>query len=164
MIVMGSKGASGMTKVFFGSVAATALDMAKVPVLIVPPEHTLHQLGNIVLAIDNNDLISRCAFPLQKLASKFGAEVTLLNVKTDSIKSTEKMSNLNIDGVETIFREVPMSKGINETIGQFIREEGCDLLCMIRREKGIFKSLFQKSVTKTQVFSNQVPLLILPEV
>ncbi|MGB5314836.1 MAG: universal stress protein, partial [Robiginitalea sp.] len=39
MIVMGSRGASGMTKLFFGSVATTALDMAKVPVLIVPPDH-----------------------------------------------------------------------------------------------------------------------------
>jgi hypothetical protein len=34
---------------------------------------------------------------------------------------------------------------------------------MIRREKSFFQSIFQRSITKAQVFSNQVPLLVLPE-
>lgn len=56
-----------------------------------------------------------------------------------------------------------MSKDINETINEFIQKEGCDLLCMIRREKGFFESVFKKSITKAQVFSNQIPLMVLPE-
>lgn len=163
MILMGSKGASGMTKVFFGSVAATALDMAKVPVLIVPPDHTFQRNGKIVLALDQ-EIALNVLSPLQKLASVLGAKVTVLHVETASNKYVDKLSDLEIDGVETTFRAVTMTKSINETIDQFIREEGGNLLCMIRREKGIFKSLFHKSVVKTQVFSNQIPLLVLPEV
>ena len=51
LIVMGSKGATGLTKVIFGSVAATALEMAKVPEAArcrVPirlfASHSLHRL------------------------------------------------------------------------------------------------------------------------
>lgn len=164
MIVMGSKGSSGIKKIVFGSVAATALGMATVPVLVIPPKCKYQGIQNIVLAIDRNDIAPGVFFPLQKLAIKFNAKVTLLNVKTDSKQSADKMLNLIINGVETSYREVPMFKSINETIAQFIRKEDVDLLCLIRREKGIFKTLFQKSVTKTQVFSNQVPLLVLPEV
>lgn len=164
MIVMGSEGASGLKKVVFGSVAASALEMANVPVLVVPPEHNFRQLENIVLAIDHSEIAPDVLSPLQKLAFKFGAKVLIINVSTDSNKSTNKMSDLSLEGVETTFREVPMSESINETIREFVENEGCDILCMIRREKGFFESFFQKSIIKAQVFSNQVPLLVLPEV
>ena len=164
LIVMGSQGASGLTKVIFGSVAASALDMAKVPLLVVPPEHTFRHFKNIVFAIDQREVAPDLLSPLQELAVKFGAKVTILNVYTDSNKNTDRVSDLYLDGVETTFREVPMSNSINETINQFIQKEGCDLLCMIRREKGFLKSIFQKSITKAQVYNNQVPLLVLPEV
>ena len=52
LIVMGSKGASGLNKVIFGSVAATALEMAKVPVLVIPPELSFRPIKQIVIAID----------------------------------------------------------------------------------------------------------------
>jgi len=162
MIVMGSKGSSGIKKTVFGSVAATALSMASVPVLVIPPKCKYQGIQNIVLAINQTDVAPKVLSPLQKLAIKFNAKVTLLNVKTDSKQSSDKMSHLIIDGVETNYREVPMFKNINETIGRFIKEEGCDLLCMIRREKDIFKKLLQKSAIRTQAFSNQVPLLVLP--
>tara|TARA_R110002049_G_scaffold1113_2_gene8201 strand:+ start:6868 stop:7677 length:810 start_codon:yes stop_codon:yes gene_type:complete len=164
MIVMGSKGASGLEKIVFGSIAATALEMAKVPVLVVPPEHTFRQLGNIVLAIDHRKVPPNVLLPLQKLAFKFGAKVTILNVYTHPNKNADRISDLHLDGIVTAYREVPMSKSINETINKFIEKEGCDLLCMLRREKGFFERVFQKSITKTQVFSNNVPLLVLPEV
>lgn len=164
MIVMGSKGASGMTKVFFGSVAATALDMAKVPVLVVPPKHTFHPIGHIVLAIDQNRIAPEVLSPLMQLALTFGAKVTLLSIGTNSKKKTGPVLYPNFDIVETVFREVPMYKNINETIDRFVQEEACELLCMVRREKGILRSLLHRSVTKTQVYRNLVPLLVLPEV
>ena len=164
MIVMGSKGASGINKIVFGSTAATALDRASVPVLVVPPEHKFHQIQNIVLAIDQIDIEPEVFSPLQKFASKFGAKITLLNVVVNSEKNTDKLSRVLIDGVETIFRKVPLFNSVNETIEQFILKEDVDILCMIRKKKGIFKNLLQKSSIRTQVFSNRVPLLILPEI
>lgn len=163
LIVMGSKGASGFTKVVFGSVAATAMEIAKVPVLVIPPVYTFRSLEQIVLAIDNREVAPNVLSPIQKLALKFGAKVTLLNVKVGLDKNAHGMVHSYLDGVETIYREVPMSKSINETINRFIQEEGCDLLCMIRREKGFLESIFQKSITKAQVYNNRVPLLVLPE-
>ncbi len=163
-IVMGSKGASGLKKVIFGSVAAMALEMANAPVLVVPPGYSFNPLQHIVLAMDHNEVSLSMLSPLQKLASKFGAKATLLNVNTGSGRNTYREIDLYLEGVETTYREVPIFNSINETINKFIQKEGCDLLCMIRREKAFFKSFLKKSITKAQVFSNQVPLLVLPEV
>ncbi len=163
LIVMGSKGASGLEKVIFGSVAATALEMAEVPVLVVPPEYSFVPFEQIVLATDLNEVTNSALSPLQKLASAFGAKVTVLNVNAGSDKETPRPVYLSLEGVETSFREVPLSQSINESINEFIQKDKFDLMCMIRREKGFFESLFHKSVTKTQVYATKIPLLVLPQ-
>lgn len=164
MIVMGSKGASGIEKVVFGSVAETALELAKVPVLIVPPSQTEHSLEHIVLAVDLEQTSTATLNPLQEIAEKFKAKVTLLNINTgDTEKGTSDGVGVLLKNLETHYQEVPMTESINESINQFISYNSCDLLCMIRREKGFFESLFETSVTKTQAFNTRIPLLVLPE-
>jgi len=163
LIVMGSKGASGIEKFVFGSVAATALELAKVPLLVVPPNHSFHSLKKIVFATDHNEVSSSVLLPLQKLALEFGSNVTILNVKKDSDKDTQQTSILFDNKVETNYNEVLMSKNINKSINEFVEQDNCDLLCMIRRQKGFFYSLTHRSITKTQVYNSKVPLLILPE-
>ena len=163
MIIMGSKGATDLNKVIFGSVAATAIEMAKIPVLVVPPKHYFLPFKHIVLATDSNEVSTSVLLPLQKLAFEFGAKVTILNVNTEPAKDKHHKMEFDLKAIETTYCEVPVSKSINESINKFVKKSKCDLLCMIRREKGFFESFFQKSITKTQVYSNKIPLLVLPE-
>lgn len=163
LIIMGSKGASGLAKVIFGSVAATALEMAKVPVLVVPPNHSFRPLKQIVLATDLNEVSTSILSPLQKLAINFDAKVTIFNVNTNSNKDAPQKNDLYLKDVETIYSEVPMSQSINESINEFVKKNNFDLMCMIRREKGFLVSIFKKSITKTQVYNSKIPLLVLPE-
>ncbi|MEO1262459.1 MAG: universal stress protein [Bacteroidota bacterium] len=163
IIIMGSKGASGIEKVVFGTVAGTALNWAKVPVLVVPPQHPFRPLENIVLAKDNKEILQEVLSPLRQLALVFGAAVTILNAKSGTNKKGYKKNDHHLEGVKTTYREVTILNSINESINDFVDKEGCDLLCMVRREKGFFESIFKKSITKAQVYDSQVPLLVLPE-
>ena len=163
LIVMGSKGASGMQKVLFGSVAATALEMAKVPVLVVPPDHSFSAIQKIAVATDLHKVKQGILKPLQKLASASQAEVTLLNVKSNPKQASTADVDLHLQGVPTTFSEIPMSHSINESINDFVVNHKMDLICMIRREKGFFESLFKKSITISQVYNSKIPLLVLPE-
>ncbi len=163
LIVIGSKGASGINKMIYGSVAAIALEKSKIPLLVVPPKSSFQSLRNIVLAIDNKDVSPDVLSPLQKMVEKFGAKVTLLNIKKDSKKDTQREDTIELAGVETTYREIPLSKNINESINKFVEEEDCDLLCVVRRKKGFLESIFKKSISKNQVYNSRVPLLVLPE-
>lgn len=164
LIVMGSIGASGMTKVIYGSVAANALEKSKIPLLVVPPKFTFQPLRHIVLAIGHKDVSAEILSPLQKLITAYGAKVTILTINRDPKNDTKRAEDLNIDASEVIYKEVPLSKSINNSIRKFIKEEGdCDLLCMVRRQKSFIESIYKKSITKSQVYNNKVPLLILPE-
>ena len=142
LIVMGSKGASGITKVILGSIASTALETTKVPLLVVPPKYPFQPLRNIVLAIDDKEVSPQALLPLQKLAVSFGAEVTILNINTNPNNDTKRENKLNLEDVETTFREVLVSKTINSSINEFIEKEDCDLLCMVRRKKSFFERGF----------------------
>ena len=86
--------------------------------------------------------------------------MTLLNVNSGTGQAAK---SLNLGSVETTYREIPLSESINHSIENFVAKENCDLLCMIKRQKGVFEELFSTSITQNQVFSNQVPLLVLPE-
>jgi len=163
LIIMGTKGATGITKFLFGSVASTALEIAEVPVLVVPPKYHFSSPAHIVLAIDGKQLAAEELFPLKKLALHFGARITLLNVRTVAKNHPGQIPDRFFDGVETSSREVSKSKSVVQSIDEFVENEGCDLLCMVRREKSFFENLFQKSITKVQVFNNRIPFLVLPK-
>ena len=164
LIVMGTKGATGLEKVIFGSVAAAALAMTKVPVLVVPPEQSFQPLQHIVLAVDHKETDGEVLSPLRALASKYETKITLLNVNKQQNDNVHRKLNIpGLEGLETTYQEVPFSNSINETINDFITKADCDLLCMIKREKGFFESIFSKSVAKEQSYNSQVALLILPE-
>jgi nucleotide-binding universal stress UspA family protein len=163
LIVMGTKGASGLTKVIFGSVAAIALETSQVPVLVVPPSFTYQPLKHIVLATDESEVSPEVLSPLHKLAHKFKAKVTVLNIDEGEDENVNPMESLDFDDLEIVFREVPLSKSINDSINEFIGKGNCDLLCMVRRDKSFFERLLNKSITKAQVFNSQIPLLVLPE-
>lgn len=163
LIIMGSKGASGLEKVIFGSVAATALEMAEVPVLVVPSNHSFIPIKQIVLATDLNEVSTNILSPLQKLAYNFDAKVTILNVNTGLSIGTPQKNNLNLKDVETTYKEIPMFRSINESINDFVIKNRFDLICMARREKGFYESFFKKSITKNQVYNSRIPLLVLPD-
>ncbi len=163
MLVLGSKGATGLKKVIFGSVAATALNMAKIPVFIIPPESTTLPIKHIVLAVDNDKISKAVLAPLQQLAVKFGAKVTVLNVKTESSLATVSKVKVDLEGVESSYQEVPLSNTVNDAISKFVKTVDCDVLCMVRRDKGFFQRLLQGSNTVNQAYRNQLPLLVLPE-
>ena len=164
MIIMGSKGASGIEKLVFGSVAGSALDWAKIPVLIIRPGHFFRAFEHIILAIDHNEIAKSVIMPLHKLASNFGANVTLLNISKGSNQSAHRKTKLlALEGIKSAYQEIPMSNSINETINQYVKKEGCDLLCMIRRKKGFFESFLKGSLTRAQAYNSEAPLLVLPE-
>lgn len=161
LIVMGTKGATGLEKVIYGSVAATALETANVPVLVVPPKHP-EGIKRIVLATDLDGVSQATLAPFKKLAVAYNAKVTILRVNTSSKTRMDLQDDMPLEGIEREYREVPLSKSINQSINEFVEKDKSDLVCMIRREKAFFESIFKKSVTKTHVYNSSVPFLVLP--
>jgi len=130
---------------------------------VVPPKHTFFPIKKIILATDLKKVDPGILLPVRELALKFEAAITILFVSKDSDPAHPSTNQLHFEGVPTHYQEVKMSKNINATINQYIDENTFDLLCMVRREKGFFESLFKRSISLSQVYNSEIPILIIPE-
>jgi len=164
LIIMGTKGETGLDRVIFGSVAVTALESSKVPVLVVPPEHKTYKIEKVALATDIKDLSKDVISVLEELITKFSSELTVLSIiQNDEEDRPHKNGELEFQGLKTIYKEIEISNTINETINEYVQKNQYDLVCMIRKDKGFFESIFKRSVTKTQVYHTKLPFLVIPE-
>jgi hypothetical protein len=165
---MGTQGASGLEKVFIGSVTGGVMRQTNIPLLAIPEGYRYQPVKTIVLALASLQISQPEVLiaPLKTLAAKFKASVRVYHHDQTQNDIPDEV----VDVVE-LLQGIPVSitfdqddDQINENISEFVSSSGADLLCMVRRKHnriGFFERLFKESVTLTQVFHCEVPLLIL---
>lgn len=163
LVVMGSKGASGIRKVVFGSFAANAIEWSRIPVWIVPPAASYTPVKHIAIATDQGEVTPGLMSILKILSERHLIKVTMITVHQGTTSPTQTNIDFQLPGVECIYLKIPLKESVNYTISEFIDQHDIDLLCMIRRDKGLFSRLFKTSITRNQALSGRTPLLIVPE-
>ncbi|MCO6478962.1 MAG: universal stress protein [Phaeodactylibacter sp.] len=163
LIVMGTQGATGALEVFIGSTTGGVLKSASVPVLAIPSQYGYRPLKDIVLALDNQPLPSREVFsPLQELAAIYEAEVNIFHLRMDGEeRGIDEKVYTYLEGLRVNFHEESGRSDVHERINAFVKEANASLLCMVRRKRGFFESLFKGSATLKQVYNSPAPLLVL---
>ena len=89
LVVMGTKGASGLVAAIMGSNTSDIIEIATCPVLAVPEGANLSVPKNIVFASDNQGLSdSGVITPLTDLALKYQSHIHLMNVLDEDKMTT----------------------------------------------------------------------------
>lgn len=168
LIVMGTQGASGLEKVFIGSITGGVMRHTNIPLLAIPEDYSYRPIKKIVLALASLHIAEpeTVIAPLKMLAEKLSTTVLVYHHDQTQKDIPEEV----IDAVEWL-QGIPVSitfdqddDQVNENISEFVDDSEADLLCMVRRQHnriGFVERLFKESVTLTQVFHSEVPLLIL---
>src|SRR5215203_2627197 len=172
LIVMGTKGASGLKKILLGSNTVNVIANTKVPVLVIPAaarfEHFLDKGKNkIVLATDLDILEHDEALNILKEIALLVIEPKLrvLSVRPENTELPE-LKKMERDFLISIFEPEIESKritvfsdnvisGINFYLNQK-KETG--LVAMIARDAG---GLIQKHYTKEMASHTRFPLLVM---
>lgn len=166
LIVMGTRGASGLGKVLFGSNTASVMEKAISPVLIVPTDSPLTLPKKIVFATNYEDNDLRTVSDLIKLTRQLKAEYILLHVSKDDLKSEQDLiehfskavsKEVNI---EQPFYYVMRHDDVQKGIDQFADSVGVDLVALSMRQRSVFKRLFGSSLSKEMAYKARLPLLI----
>jgi nucleotide-binding universal stress UspA family protein len=159
MVVMGTKGASGVDAVLFGSVASTVIRTTVVPVISVPVNYEYKGFNEIVFATDGvTDYKSRSLEPIQKLHAKFKSQVTVFSVNKEG--EDKDFLSLNID-IKNAHYSTVEDNNIASAVTTFCKEKNADLLVLLPKHTGFFDRLFHKSVSKELVEQAQLPILSL---
>lgn len=162
LIVMGTKGATGLRKAVIGSNTATMIAESSIPVLAVPEDAQIRTLRNIVYATDLKNLKEELA-TLMPYAKQFDCTVHVLHIvdEGEDIEVAEERINTIIkeSGYGNIVPLVTFNPDIDEAIEQYISVSNADMLAMFTHEPTFYERVFDKSMTRKMAFHSKVPLL-----
>jgi nucleotide-binding universal stress UspA family protein len=169
MIIMGTKGASGIKKIIFGSNTSSVIGKSNIPVLVVPEKAKFKGFDKIAFAVDLHEVKDNKIFnPLLELALLFNSSVKLFSVKKDvkePLTMQQAFEKLNLDKV---FEKVPHTfhlakdESVVNAIDDFIKVSKADLVVTIAQKHSFIDVLLNKSITRDLAFHTKVPLLSMP--
>lgn len=168
LVVLGTKGASGIEEVLIGSNAASILHAVDCPVLAVPAKGEVSDVSKIVYACDLNQKGESGALEqLRKVAAMFEAEIMILHVQ-DPDGPELKVFNKPyyeraFEGLTVSFHIIDQKESIEKTILHFAESNKAGMLSMMARNYGFLQGLFHQSMTSKVAFHTELPFLTLHE-
>ena len=168
LIVMGTKGATGLKEIFVGSNASEIIQSAIKPVLAIPEDAAIKKPETFVLAADYENLNDISVLePLRSIVKSLEGKLMVVNVKsTDDGEIvfnpvTEKLAIEDyFEDVDHSYHEI-QNESVSEGLNDFLNQNDADVLAMIPEKNNFFMKIFHKSVTKQMVLHSQIPLLSL---
>lgn len=164
-IVMGTKGASGLEGLFFGSNTLGVAKETKIPLISVPENSSWNDLSHIAIGLDKENLSASRLYLIRELAEKWKSNISLVHVHqpegqlpTEILKKEEDF----FEGLD-VSLEVIEGKDIEETLAEFVHNKDIDLLVLVRRELNFLERLFQVSITRKFCLHAEVPVVVVPE-
>lgn len=160
LIILGTKGSSGIKEVLIGSNAADAVKNVKLPMLIVPENSQISCPQQILLSSDFSSKSQEIESTLiDVIREYFKTDLDLLHVfsskdKTPNVNYSDLMEKKEVD------IHVVSAENIEEAILNYAHEKQYDLIALVPKDRGIIKNLFHHSVTKKLSMHSDIPLFI----
>lgn len=161
LVVMGTKGASGMEETFLGSITADIIESVKTPVLVVPRGARYDGLKNVVYATDFDIDDVMAVDRLMPLLKLFGAEIHCLHVNRKKNSDAPLKDQYLFAPLDKIDFEVVRDKSVKKGIDNYLNTHDTDLLVMLTHRRNFLERLFHRSKTRRMSFHSTVPLLVL---
>lgn len=158
IIILSTKGASGLKEILIGSVAASTVQKSNVPVLVLPDATIAPRLRKAVVALDANSDAGAI--------EKFRAIANALEAdyRFASFVSEEKMTTVGVAQKPSILRhedEFSTVTGVDlvEALSEAAAKIEADFVVMFPGRHGFFERLFKKSNSALFAMHAGLPLL-----
>ncbi|AIY13003.1 universal stress protein [Cellulophaga baltica] len=171
VVILGTKGASGVSEVFMGSNAVKVIKAVKnCPVLAIPEYFEFETPTEIAFATDFNRFYSQSELePIVSLAKTFNSVIRIVHVQHE-IKALTELQQFNLNMLRKYFKEVEYFvhtvsevNSVSKTLEVFSDELDIHLLAMLNYQHSYMEKLTRESVVKQLAFHSQIPLLVIPE-
>lgn len=162
LVVMGTLGATGITKTFLGSNTNSVIEVSHVPVLAVPEKADFKGFRNVVYASDLRNLEDELSI-LVRYIEKFGSTIHLLHIVPpgEQVEAVESRIETVLKGFayKNIITLVLVDPDVNSAVDQYVEVSKADVLAMFTHEISFFEKVFDTSMTRKMAFHSRVPLL-----
>ncbi len=169
LAVMGNKGLTEATDIFFGSnTIRTVKKITKCPVLAVPGEIHFTAPKEIAFITDFKKSCEKEAIsPLLFLASLSNAAIRIMHINEEEILTSEqesqrKLLELCLKDVDHSFHWMQAFDDKAKVIDVFLKNLNIDLYAMVNHRHNLFEKLTHEPIIKDVSMYSQTPFLILP--
>lgn len=165
MILMGTQGINGVADAIFGSITSSVVDKAEFPVLAIPEHSDYKGLDNIAFATSYDASDLEALKRLVNFASKCDATIKVVHVNKEGesiAKQDEETFKSKIKGqidYDKLEFEVCEDDDVADGINRYVDEHGINLIAIKKKKRGMFNSLFHRSITQKMAFHTKVPLI-----
>lgn len=162
LIIMGTKGAAGLRRIFMGSVTTSVIEEAQCPVLAIPASFDVRYVEKVALATEMVN-VEKEIVPALEFARVFNAQLDLFHVSVrqpDGDKLVQELKQST--GYDKIsFTEViPEIEGdVNGGLHTYVEKYSPDVLVMFYTHRNWFDKLLLSSRTKNVVFHAETAVL-----
>ncbi|RJE75454.1 universal stress protein [Reichenbachiella sp. MSK19-1] len=164
LIVMGTKGATGLAEILVGSNAEKVVRTAKCPVVTVHQKHQVKAINNIVFPTDLDVEAGSVLEKFKDFQHLVGAKIHLLHVETlhDPVSddmAREALEKLANDHKLTNF-EIHVTRGIetDQAVMNFAQEMNADMIALATHSHRGLLHLFLGSVAEDIVNHSKMPV------
>ena len=148
---------------FLGPVSGALLKFLEIPVLIVPEDYRYKSIGRILMAVKSGIVKKKKSLdPIRALKKATEAEVRLLQVKTANYLPEDSEFNEVLGKIVSSYKYTENAT-LFQGLLEHLNENKPDMICVFRRRRGFFKSLWEENVIKKSDFESRIPLLVLKE-
>jgi len=168
-VVMGTKGATGMERVLFGSTTLTTIRHLSWPVIVVPPGKKYSTIKKIGFACDFREVVNTTPTHFIKdFVKEFQAELHVLNVdykNTNFKPDTPQESTLLHTLLEDLDPKYDFIEDANIEVGieKFAAKNDLDLVITIPKKHKLLEGLFRKNHTKDLIIHSHLPFMCVHE-
>ncbi|TCK64819.1 nucleotide-binding universal stress UspA family protein [Winogradskyella wandonensis] len=169
LIVMGTKGASGLKQIIIGSNAGDVVVKVKCPTLVVPEDCTYKHIEEIAFPTDFSSFNSfNTLKPLLSIIEAFNAKLSFLHVTKSKPKLNYEQQK-NKDILEDFFTDFNTkcyyltNTHLEEAIQCFIESRGVDMIAMVAKNLNYFQQILFHTRVEKITYHTEIPFLVLHE-
>lgn len=162
IIVMGTKGASGLKEIFFGSVASKVMEAAGCPVFAVPESATFRGIEKIGLTLEYKpgefELIEKAL----TIARRLGGHLHCLHIDVfdpDQVKAKFLDYKQAFQNETDISFHVQAGLDIEQGILEFMKFNQIDVVILRVHPQHMLKDIFSYSIAKRIAYHTDIPLI-----
>ncbi|MFD0990920.1 universal stress protein [Mariniflexile jejuense] len=164
LIIMGTKGASGLTKMFFGSNTVKVIQRSNIPVLAIPEACKFDGLEAVGFTTSFKNLYRKEDFKqVKEIISLNNSKVHILHALCEQDFADEL--DKSIDLLKQIFKYpvfdylVVKNNNVYETLHEFTLTNNIKLIAMLVDKHTFFERLFNTHTFETIAFNAEMPFL-----
>lgn len=171
LTLLGSHGATGIERLFFGSVAAEVIQRASEPVLVLPTSERVAEFHNVLFATDFQEGDEAVASRLRDWSLvPDGLHITFIHVADGKMPTLHERAHLEafqqraraMEGAPDMAFEFVRYPDVAEAVSERLNEGEFDVLVMAPRHRGWFSRLFDPSVSQALLKRLAMPVLVCP--